>query len=129
MIGRYTMHTSFTTRDLDHPKVREIIDEIRERFGHDAVRACSSLVVVKYDGTLDITSVARLDNLVSRLGDYALSGALVTTSFCGVPNAIRVIGPSPKEIATTRHMLSAKIMSFESRRVTRTMQNQPDPAA
>lgn len=122
MIGRFVLKTSLTIRNPDNAKVKEIISEIRERFGDFVVMTANSLVVVKFHGDLDISSVARLNNLVGRLGDHAAYGALVDTSFCGVPNALRVIGPTTEEIAMARNLHSSKIMSFEKERVRRMTQ-------
>jgi hypothetical protein len=122
MNGRFVLKTSLTIRNPADPKVKEIISEIRDRFGDYVVRQVANLVVIRYNGNLDITSVARLNNLVGRLGDHAAYGALVDTSFGGVPNALRVIGPTTEEIATTRHIHSSKIMSFEKERMRRMTQ-------
>lgn len=119
MIGRYTLHTTLNIRDPQDPKVQEILTEIRDRFKECVVGTANSLVVIRFIGEIDITSVSRLYNLVDRLGDYAVYGALVDTSYCGIPNALRVIGPNITEIATTRNMMAAKIMSFEKARVQR----------
>lgn len=118
MHGIYLLNTTLTIRNLqNHAKAQEIIHEIRDRFGEKVVQTANNLVVIKHCAHLDISSVARLDALVGRLGDIAAYGALITTSFNGFPHALRFIGPNLDEITTTRNTCAAKILSFERERL------------
>ncbi len=118
MHGNYLLSTTLCIRNLqNNAKAQEIIQEIRGRFGEEVAHTANNLIVIKHHANLDISSVARLDALVGRLGDLAAYGALVTTSFNGFPHALRFIGPSLDEITTTRNTYAAKIISFERERM------------
>jgi len=101
----YKLNTSVSIQAAQQSAASEVINEIKRRFGNDAVRMSElGVALIEIDLDLTLDAIARLDMLVVRLGDFARKGEAVESSVDGVPRQLRFIGPDPGTINQARRV-------------------------